>query len=84
MHHVMNNKKLDGNEMNESVKNKRQVGSDGEPFAAEVPRRQPVHSASVSRCGVLRLRQQPGEGVTVGPELQVFRPVPAEAQLRLG
>ena len=51
--------------MDDSVKNKRQVGSEGEPFAAEVPGRQPIDSASETRGSVFRLRQHPGEGVTV-------------------
>jgi len=51
--------------MNNGVKNKSQVGSEGEPFTAEVPGSQPIDSASETRCGVLRLRQHPGEGVSV-------------------
>ena len=51
--------------MDDSVKNKRQVGSEGEPFAAEVPGSQPIDSASETRGSVFRLRQHPGKGVTV-------------------
>ena len=69
--------------MDDSVKNKRQVGSEGEPFAAEVPGRQPIDSASVTRGSVFRLRQHPGEGVTVWSEAKVIRSVPAKAQVRL-
>ena len=83
MHHVMNNEKLDGNEMNDGVKNKSQVGSDREPFAAEVPGRQPVHSSRRGRRGVVG-GQKPREGVPMRPEPQVLRPVPTEVQLWLG
>ncbi len=51
--------------MDNSVENKGQVGCEGEPFSAEVPGSQPIDSASETRGLVLRLRQHPGEGISV-------------------
>ncbi len=69
--------------MDDSVENKGQVGSEGEPFSAEVPGSQPIDSASETRGLVLRLRQHPGEGISVWSEAKVLRSVPAETDDRL-
>jgi len=79
---VVEQGELESHEMHEEVEDKDQVGCNGEPLAAEVPGGQPVDPGT--RGPEFVFGQLPGERVAMVPELEVLRPLAAEAALRLG